>query len=93
MVPDLLFEGLKTLEEEDKDICLLHPDNFADQARKRNNMPAKFQCIYKNWSAVEEPLAKIQSELKKGKSKFFRLSMMLGSSMEPKDLLGRCVMD
>jgi hypothetical protein len=56
-------------------------------------MSAKFQRIYKNWSTFEEPLAKIRSELKKGKSKFFRLSMMLGSSMEPKDLLGRCVMD
>jgi hypothetical protein len=93
MVPDLLFEGLKTLEEENKDVCFLHPDNFADQACKRNNMPAKFQCIYENWSAFEEPLAKIRSKLKKGKSNFFRLSMMLGSSMEPKDLLGRCVMD
>jgi hypothetical protein len=93
MVPDLLFEGLKTLEEEDKDVCFLYPDNFADQPRKRNDMPAKFQCIYENWSAFEEPLAKIQSKLKKGKLKFFRLSMMLGSSMEPKDLLRRCVMD
>ncbi len=93
MVPDLLFKGLKTLEEKDKDVCFLHLDNFADQARKRNNMPAKFQRIYENWSTFEEPLAKIRSELKKGKSKIFRLSMMLGSSMEPKDLLGRCVMD
>ncbi len=59
LVPDLLFKGLKTLEEEDKDICFLHPDNFTDQARKRNNMPAEFQRIYKNWSAFEEPLAKI----------------------------------
>ncbi len=93
MVPDLLFKGLKALEEEDKDVCFLHPDNFADQARKRNNMSAKFQRIYENWSAFEEPLDKIQSELKKGKSKIFRLSMMLGSSMESKDLLRRCVMD
>ncbi len=93
MVPDLLFERLKTLEDEDKDVCFLNPDNYAEQARKRNNMPVKFQRIYENWSAFEEPLAKIQSELKKGKSKFFCLSMMLGSFMDPKDLLGRCVMD
>ncbi len=93
MVPDLLFEGLNTLEDEDKDVCFLNPDNFAEQARKRNNMPVECQHIYKNWSAFEEPLAKIQSKLTKGKSKFFRLSMMLGSSMDPKDLLGRCVMD
>ncbi len=68
MVPDLLFKRLKTLGEEDKDICFLHPDNFADPACKRNDMPAKFQRIYKNWSAFEEPLAKIQSKLKKSKS-------------------------
>ena len=59
MVQDLLFKGLKTLEEEDKNVCFLHLDNFADQAHKRNDMPAKFQRIYKNWSAFEEPLAKI----------------------------------
>ncbi len=59
MVPDLLFKGLKTLEDEDKDICFLNPDNYAEQARKRNNMPVKFQLIYENWSAFEEPLAKI----------------------------------
>jgi hypothetical protein len=70
MVPDLLFKGLKTLEEEDKDICFLHPDNFADQSRKRNDMPTKFQRIYKNLGAFEEPLAQIRSKLKKGKLKF-----------------------
>jgi hypothetical protein len=30
MVPDLLFEGLKTLEEEDKEVCFLYPENFVD---------------------------------------------------------------
>jgi hypothetical protein len=93
MVPDLLFKGLKTLEDEDKDVCFLNPDNYTEQAQKRNDMPVKFQCIYETWSAFEEPLAKIRSELKKGKSKFFHLSMMLGSSMDPKNLLRRCVMD
>ncbi len=48
MVLDILFEGLKTLEEEDKDVCFLHSDTFADQARKRNDMPVEFQHIYKN---------------------------------------------
>ncbi len=66
MVPDLLFEGLKTLEDEDKDVCFLIPDNYAEQVRKRNGMPVKFQRIYGNWSTFEEPLVKIRSELKKG---------------------------
>jgi hypothetical protein len=33
MVPELLFKGLKTLLEEDKDVCFLHPGNFTNQAR------------------------------------------------------------
>ena len=57
MVPDLLFEGLKTLKEEDKNICFLHPDNFHYQAQKCTDMPAKFQRIYKEWADFEEPLA------------------------------------
>ncbi len=59
MVPDLLFKGLKTLEDEYKDVCFLNPDNYAEQARKRNDVPVKFQRIYETWSAFEEPLAKI----------------------------------
>jgi hypothetical protein len=35
----------------------------------------------------------IQSKVKKGKSKFFRLSVWLGSTMEPKELLGNCIME
>jgi hypothetical protein len=71
MVPDLLFEGLKTLKEEDKDVCFLHPDNFCNQARKRTDMLAKFQRIHKEWANFEEPLAIIKSKLKWGNSKFF----------------------
>jgi hypothetical protein len=61
MVPDLLFKGLKTLEEEDKNICFLHPVNFRYQAQKRMDVPAKFQCIHKEWADFEEPLAKFKS--------------------------------
>ncbi len=93
MVPDLLFKGLKTLEEEDKDVCFLHPDNFRNQAPKRTDMPTKFQHIHKEWANFEELLAKIKSKLKQGKSKFFKLSMWLGSTVEPKKLLGKCLLD
>jgi hypothetical protein len=58
VVPDLLFEGLKTLEEEDKDVCFLHPNNFCNQAQKRTDMPAKFQHIHKEWANFEKPLAR-----------------------------------
>ncbi len=59
MVPDLLFKGLKTLEDEDKNVCFLNPDNYSEQAQKRNDITVEFQHIYENWSAFEEPLAKI----------------------------------
>jgi hypothetical protein len=93
MAPDLLFEGLKTLKKENKDVCFLHPDNFHNQAQKRTDMPTKFQRIHKEWANFEEPLAKFKSKLKRGKSKFFKLSMWLGSMVEPKKLLGKFFLD
>ena len=81
-VPDLMFEGLKTLAKEDKDICFLCPDDFTVQARKHSNLPAKFQSIQKRWCTFEDPLHTIQNEAKNGKSKFFRLLVWLGSTME-----------
>ncbi len=56
-------------------MSFLHPDDFQNQARKQSDMPTKFQRICKKWYTFEEPLTKIRSELKKGNSKFFRLSM------------------
>ncbi len=38
-------------------------------------------------------MAKIKSKLKRGKPKFFKLSMWLGSMVEPKKLLGKCLLD
>ncbi len=35
----------------------------------------------------------MRSKLKKGKSKLFKLAMWLRSTVEPKELLGSCVMD
>jgi hypothetical protein len=89
MLPELLFKGLN----EDKDVCFLRPDNLQNQARKQSDMPTKFQCIHEKWCKFEEPLTKIRSKLKKGKSKIFRLSMWIGSTVEPKELLGSCMMD
>ena len=93
MIPDLLFKGLRNLMEEDRDDCFLYPDNFTNQARKRTDMATKFQCIREKWCEFEEPLAKMRCELKKGKSKLFKLATWLGSTVESKELLGNCVMD
>ncbi len=92
-VLELMFNGLKTLAEEDKDVCFLRPDDFTVQAKKPSDLPTKFQRIHERWGAFEEPLDLIRSEVKNNKSKFFRLSIWLGSTMEPKELLGNCVME
>ncbi len=92
-VPELMFKGLKTLAEEDKDVCFLRPDDFTVQAKKQSNLPTKFQCIHECWGAFEEPLDLIHSKVKKNKSKFFWLSIWLGSTMEPKELPGNCVIE
>ncbi len=38
-------------------------------------------------------MQKMRCELKKGKSKLFKLATWLGSTVESKELLGNCVMD
>ncbi len=93
IVPDLLFKGFKTLKEEDKDICFSHPDYFRNQAQQRTDVPAKFQRIHEKWANFEERLAKIKSKLKRSKSKFFKLSLWLGSTVESKKLLGKRLLD
>jgi hypothetical protein len=92
-IPELMFEGLKTLAEEDKDVCFLRLDDLTVQAKKQSDLPTKFQRIHECWVAFEEPLDLIPSKVKKNKSKCFRLSIWLGSTMEPKELLGNCVME
>ncbi len=93
MIPDLLFKWLCNLMEEDRDACFLYPENFTNQARKRTDMPTNFQCIREKWCEFKETFAKMGCELKKGKSKLFKLATWLGSTVESKELLGNCVMD
>ncbi len=54
------------------------PQNFRASTKKAN---------------FEKPLANIKNELKQGKWKFFKLSMWLGSMVELKKLLGKCLLD
>ncbi len=42
MIPDLLFKGLHSLMEKDRDASFLYSDNFTNQARNRADMPTKF---------------------------------------------------
>jgi hypothetical protein len=46
LIMELIFEGLATLHAEDKTVCFLHPLDFNQQARKRTDMPVKFQKIH-----------------------------------------------
>jgi hypothetical protein len=46
MILDLLFEGLWTLMDKDRDACYLHPDDFTNKAQKQSNMPTKFQRVH-----------------------------------------------
>jgi hypothetical protein len=43
---DLLFMGLDTIRSEDKSVCFAHPKDSGQIAKKRQNMPAKFQKIH-----------------------------------------------
>ncbi len=45
LLTELMFAGLNILRSEDKKVCSLHPDDFSQQAKKRADMPEKFQKI------------------------------------------------
>jgi hypothetical protein len=46
LVMELLFMGLDTLRAEDKTVCFLHPNDSSQQAKKQQDIPAKFQKMY-----------------------------------------------
>ncbi len=52
LVMDLLFMGLDTLRAKDKTVCFVHPTNHSQQARKRQDMPTKFQKIHEDWVGI-----------------------------------------
>jgi hypothetical protein len=45
---ELLFMGLDSLRTEDKSDPYAHPKNFGHLARKRSDMPDKFQKVYED---------------------------------------------
>jgi hypothetical protein len=45
-----MFDGLDILCTKDKSVCFVHPKDFEQQAKKRSDMPTKFQMRYEDWA-------------------------------------------
>jgi hypothetical protein len=75
LVMDLLFMGLDTLKAKDKMVCFVHPTNHGQQARKRHDMPTKFQKIHEDWEEFDQGILRFKNDIKKGRRRTYALSI------------------
>ncbi len=93
LVMELIFKGLMTLHAEDKTVCFLHPLDFNQQARKRTDMPVKFQKIYKEWVSFDQIIGRFKNNIKEGRTRNYSILIWLGSEKEPKKLIESCMFE
>jgi hypothetical protein len=88
-----MFDGLSILHSEDKTVCFLHPDDFGQQAKKRADMPEKFQKIYKNWALFDQPLSRFKNDIWENRKRTYNLSIWLGSERKTDMIINGCTLD
>jgi hypothetical protein len=92
LIMELIFEGLATLHAKDKTVCFLHPLDFNQQARKRTDMPVKFQKIHEEWACFNQVIGRFKNDIKEGKTCTYNVSLWLGSDKELKKLINSCTL-
>ena len=93
LVMDLLFSGLDTVRAEDKTVCFVHPTTPEQYAKKRQDMPEKFQKIHEEWAKFDQPIARFKNDIKVGRKRTYNLSIWLGSEKPTKDILSACELE
>jgi hypothetical protein len=92
-IMELIFKGLATLHAEDKTVCFLHPLDFNQQARKRTDMPVKFQKIHEEWVCFDQVIGRFENDIKEGRTCTYNVLIWLGSDKEPKKLINSCTLE
>ncbi len=93
LITKLMFDGLDIMRSEDKTVCFLHPDNFGQQAKKRADMPEKFQKIYKNWVVFDQPLSRFKNDIWENRKRTYNLLIWLGSKRKTDTIINGCTLD
>jgi hypothetical protein len=90
---ELMFSGLDTIRTEDKTVCFVHPTNPEQYAKKRQDMPGKFQKIHKEWAKFDQPILRFKNNIKAGRKRTYNLSIWLGSKKPTKTILDACKLE
>jgi hypothetical protein len=70
-----MFDGLDILRAEDKSVCFVHPKDFKQQAKKRSDMPTKFQKICEDWAQFDQAITRFKNDIKEGRRQTYNLSI------------------
>jgi hypothetical protein len=93
LTTELMLNGLKILCSEDKKVCFLHPDDFGQQAKKRADMPEKFQKIFETWAVFDQPLSRFKNDIRENRRRTYSLSIWLGSKKKIETIINGCTLD
>jgi hypothetical protein len=93
LVMDLLFMGLDTLRAEDKTVCFVHPTDKSQTAKKRQDMPTKFQKIHEDWAEFEAGISRFKNDIKEERRQTYALSIWLGSKKPTEKILDACTLE
>ncbi len=93
LVMELLFMGLNTLRTEDKTVCFLHPNDPSQQAKKRQDMPPKFQRIHSDRMVFDQNITRFKNDIKEGRKHTYNVSFWLGSEQPAQKILDACILE
>ncbi len=93
LVMDLLFMGLDIIRLEDKLVCFVHPKDSSQTTKKRQDMPAKFQKVHKDWVEFDQGITRFKNDIKAGRKRTYTLSIWLGSKKPPQQILDVCALE
>ena len=80
LVTELKFDGLDILHAKDKSVCFVCPKDFEQQAKKRSDIPTKFQKIYEDWAQFDKAITRFKNNIKEGCRQTYNLSIWMGSN-------------
>ncbi len=93
LVMELMFSGLDTIRTDAKTVCFVYPTNPEQYAKKRQDMPGKFQKIHKEWAEFDQPILHFKNNIKAGRKRTYNLSIWLSSEKPTKTILDACELE
>jgi hypothetical protein len=93
LIMELFFMGLDTLRAEDKMVCFLCPNNPSLHAKKRQDMPPKFQRIHAEWTDFDQSFSHFKNDIKEGHKRTYNVFFWLGSEKPSQMILDSYILE